>query len=325
MTRAAGPVATILVRRGTPARRRTRWCAGTAFGRVRAMLDENGKRGRGRRPGPAGAGASACPPSPSAGDEVRAVADERDRPRDLPDAARGLASVRRPSPPRQAAPRLEDLFDQDPARASCHELHADHQGRRDGPRSRPSTTRWPDRVATRSGCGASTRRLAPSPRTTSAWPRRRTRRSSASSVRPDPGRRDLADREGVDIRLYSVIYQVVEDIEKALTRPARPRVRARRQTGDRRGPDAPSRCRGSAWSPGRCVTSGDDHLGGPRPGWSATACDRLRRAHRLAAPVQGRRPRGARSGYECGIGLDNFQDIHEGDQIEAYEMVEIPR
>ena len=30
-------------------------------------------------------------------------------------------------------------------------------------------------------------------------------------------------------------------------------------------------------------------------------------------------------GYECGIGLENFQDIKEGDQIEAYEMVEIPR
>jgi translation initiation factor IF-2 len=31
------------------------------------------------------------------------------------------------------------------------------------------------------------------------------------------------------------------------------------------------------------------------------------------------------AGYECGIGLDNFQDVKEGDQIEAYEMVEIPR
>jgi translation initiation factor IF-2 len=31
------------------------------------------------------------------------------------------------------------------------------------------------------------------------------------------------------------------------------------------------------------------------------------------------------AGYECGIGLDNFQDVKEGDQIEAFEMVEIPR
>ena len=36
------------------------------------------------------------------------------------------------------------------------------------------------------------------------------------SVRPTPAARELATREGVDIRLYSVIYQVVEDIEKAL-------------------------------------------------------------------------------------------------------------
>jgi translation initiation factor IF-2 len=31
------------------------------------------------------------------------------------------------------------------------------------------------------------------------------------------------------------------------------------------------------------------------------------------------------TGYECGIGLDNFQDVKEGDQVETYEMVEIPR
>jgi translation initiation factor IF-2 len=31
------------------------------------------------------------------------------------------------------------------------------------------------------------------------------------------------------------------------------------------------------------------------------------------------------TGYECGIGLENFQDVKEGDQIETYEMVEIPR
>jgi translation initiation factor IF-2 len=31
------------------------------------------------------------------------------------------------------------------------------------------------------------------------------------------------------------------------------------------------------------------------------------------------------AGYECGIGLENYQDIKEGDQIEDYEMVEIPR
>jgi translation initiation factor IF-2 len=31
------------------------------------------------------------------------------------------------------------------------------------------------------------------------------------------------------------------------------------------------------------------------------------------------------TGYECGIGLESFQDVKEGDQIETYEMVEIPR
>jgi translation initiation factor IF-2 len=31
------------------------------------------------------------------------------------------------------------------------------------------------------------------------------------------------------------------------------------------------------------------------------------------------------AGYECGIGLENYQDVKEGDQVEAFEMVEIPR
>ena len=50
------------------------------------------------------------------------------------------------------------------------------------------------------------------------------------SVRPTPAARDLASREGVDIRLYSVIYQVVEDIEKALKGLLAPEYEER-QTG----------------------------------------------------------------------------------------------
>jgi translation initiation factor IF-2 len=62
----------------------------------------------------------------------------------------------------------------------------------------------------------------------------------------------------------------------------------------------------------------------PGPAWSATAVvvydgriGSLRRFKEDARTVA--------TGYECGIGLDNFQDIKEGDQIETYEMVEIPR
>ena len=51
---------------------------------------------------------------------------------------------------------------------------------------------------------------------------------------------------------------------------------------------------------------------------------RLRGQDRVAPAVQGRRRRG-RDGYECGIGLENFQDIKEGDVIEAFEVEEIAR
>ena len=63
---------------------------------------------------------------------------------------------------------------------------------------------------------SSTRASAGSPRTTSTSRPRRTRSSSASTSGRAPRRAQLAEREGVDIRTYRVIYQLTEDIEQAL-------------------------------------------------------------------------------------------------------------
>jgi translation initiation factor IF-2 len=141
------------------------------------------------------------------------------------------------------------------------------------------------------------------------------------SVRPTPAARDLASREGVDIRLYSVIYQVVEDIEKALKGLLAPEFEERQLgTAEVRQTFRVPRIGVVA---GSYVTSGEIVRGAKarlvRDG-VVVYDGRIGSLRRFKDDV-----RTVAAGYECGIGLDNFQDVKEGDQIEAYEMVEIPR
>ena len=314
LDRGRGPVATALVRRGT-LKVGDAVAAGTAFGRIRAMFDENGKEVA--EAGPARPvqvlGLSA---PPSAGDEVRAVSDER--------VARSIAQTRE-ARQRQAeiattkAPRLEDLF----ARIKEGELQelplvvkGDMMGSVEAIDDALNKLEVPEvrlRVLHK-GAGAITENDVTLAATAGAI-------IIGFSVRPTPAARELATREGVDIRLYSVIYQVVEDIEKAL-----------------RGllaPELEERALGSAEVrqlfrvprvgvvAGSYVTSGEITRGAKarlvRDGVVVYdgRVDSLRRFKEDARSVS--------AGYECGIGLEHFQDVKEGDLIEAYEMVEIPR
>ena len=133
-----------------------------------------------------------------------------------------------------------------------------------------------------------------------------------------PAARDLAGREGVDIRPYSVIYQVVEDIEKASRARRPPSSRSARPAPPRSG--RPSGCRGSAWSPARTSPRARSP-GGQGPAWSATAWSSTTGGS-AAASLQRRRPhrrrrlRGDRPGQLPG---------HPRRRPDAYEMVEIPR
>ena len=84
-------------------------------------------------------------------------------------------------------------------------------------RSRRWRTRWRRSTsATRSACGSSTAVSVRSPRPTSAWRRRPNAVIVGFNVRPQGKATELADREGVDIRYYSVIYAAIDEIEAAL-------------------------------------------------------------------------------------------------------------
>ena len=141
------------------------------------------------------------------------------------------------------------------------------------------------------------------------------------NVRPDRKARELADNEGVELRTYEIIYQVIEDIEKAMLGLLAPEYEEV-VTGD-----AEVRAVISVPRVGRIagcyVTNGVITRGSKvrfiREGtiiWKG-AISSLRRFKDDVREV--------REGFECGIGLTDQQDLREGDIIETYEEREIPR
>ena len=136
------------------------------------------------------------------------------------------------------------------------------------------------------------------------------------SVRPTPAARELANREGVDIRLYSVIYQVVEDIEKALKGMLAPEYEERALgTAEVRQTFRVPRIGVVA---GSYVTSGEVARGAKarlvRDG-VVVYDGRIGSLRRFKDDVSE-----VKSGFECGIGLANYNDLKIGDVIEVFTM-----
>ncbi len=131
------------------------------------------------------------------------------------------------------------------------------------------------------------------------------------NVRPAEKVGEMAEREGVDIRQYSVIYQAIEEIEAALKgmlKPEYEEVAARHRRGPRGVPVQQVRQHRRLPRPVAARSAAT-----PRPGWCATASssreslaiESLRRFKDDVTEV--------RDGYECGIGLGSFNDIQVGD------------
>ena len=141
------------------------------------------------------------------------------------------------------------------------------------------------------------------------------------NVRPDNQARDIAERENVDLRLYRVIYQAIEDVEAAMKGMLEPKYEEKvigtvevRQTYKA---SVIGTIAGSYVLDGMVtknssvrVTRGDDLIyDGP-----------IASLKRFKDDVKE-----VKAGYECGIVLEKFNDIKEGDMMEVYTMVEIPR
>ncbi|GAB3538685.1 hypothetical protein GCM10027403_25740 [Arthrobacter tecti] len=142
------------------------------------------------------------------------------------------------------------------------------------------------------------------------------------NVRPAERVAELADREGVDLRFYTVIYAAIDDIELALKGMLKPEFEeAQLGTAEIREVFRSSKFGNIA---GSIVRSGVIRRNSKarliRDGvvvGDNLSVDTLRRFKDDATEV--------RTDFECGIGLGSFNDIREGDTIETYEMREKPR
>jgi translation initiation factor IF-2 len=318
LDRGRGPVATILVQRGT-LRVGDSIVAGPAYGRVRAMLDEYGNELTEATPArPAMVlGLSAVP---GAGQNFLVVEDDR--------MARQIAEKResRERAAMQAKRRvrrtLED-FMASMEKGESQELNLILKGDVSG-----SVEALEDALA-KIDVGGDEVSIRVIDRGVGAITETNVDLAAASdaiiigfNVRPQGKATELADREGVEIRYYTVIYQAIEEIEAALKGMLKPEYEeVTLGQAEIRAIFRSSKIGNIA---GCMVTSGVIRRNAKvrllRDG--AVVADNLdlaslKREKDDAAEV--------REGFECGLVLRNFQDIKEGDVVEAFELKEIPR
>ena len=311
-----GPVVTILVQRGT-LRPTDALVAGASWGRVRAMHDYRGERVKEARPGEP-VEVLGFNDVPEAGERVRAVDNER--------KARSEAGERATRLKAEALARrqgvrvsLEDVF----ARAQKGDLQelalivkADVAGSLEA--LADEIARLPQGEVTvsvvRDGVGGITESDVMLAAASDAV-------VIGFNVRPVGDARAVAQREGVEIRTYGVIYQIIEDLRSAMQGLLVPEeVEDTVATVEVRQTFRASRVGTIA---GSYVREGTIRRGANvrlvRDGtvvWTGRVAS-LRRFQDDVREVQ--------SGYECGIVLENFADLKEGDVLEAFETRQVER
>jgi translation initiation factor IF-2 len=316
-----GPVATVVVQRGT-LRVGDPIVAGPAWGRVKALINDIGDHIKEAPPSTPVQVLGLSEP-PIAGDELR-VTDDTSVARTVGEAREQrirLRSFTHNSGSATAAPgaKLEDIFEQI-SRGETATLNlvlkADVQGSLEAvTESLRKLERDDVKVAfvhrAVGGITESDVDLAAA--------------SGASiigfNVRPDRRGRELAGQRSVEIRTYEIIYKLIEDIQAAMIGMLAPEIEEV-VTGDAEVRSIFRVPRIGAIA-GCYVTNGVITRGSKvrflRDGtviWKG-AISSLKRFKDDAREVQ--------SGFECGIGLTDFQDLKEGDVIETYEEREIPR
>ena len=141
------------------------------------------------------------------------------------------------------------------------------------------------------------------------------------NVRPDSGARNLAEQEKVDVRTYRIIYQAIEDVENAMKRMFKPVFKeVHLGTISVRNTfkvSSVGTIAGAYVQDGKVQRNAQVRV--VRDGVVVHE-GQIASLRRFKDDV-----REVAAGYECGIGIENFNDIHEGDVIEAYTMEEVKR
>ena len=312
-----GPVATVLVQSGT-LRVGDDFICGMYSGRVRALLDERGKAVKSAGP--------AIPVQvlgmqgvPMAGDQLLVVEDAARGARGR--AAARAARSRGEEPPHHAwRVTLEDFMTQSTAgevRTLRILIKADQGGPAEAladALQQLGTSEVKVEVVHR-GVGAITESDILLARASGAI-------IIGFHVRPDNNARAAAEREDVDIKLYRIIYEAVADVRARARGDAAAgaaRGRPRRGGGARDLQGAEDRAH-------RRLLGAERHHQPRRP----RARHPRRRSRSTTAPSHSLRRfkddvKEVREGFECGIGIENFNDLKVGDVIECYRTEEVAR
>jgi translation initiation factor IF-2 len=310
-----GPVATVIVQRGT-LRRGDALVAGSVSCRVRAMFDENGNQ------------VDEASPStpvlvmgwdevPDAGDRFEVVADHRTARSTADDrkAADRAADYVVPT----AADRLQGLIDDLRTQGDAElriivktDAHGSLEAIRDAV---AKIGRKDARVKLiHIAVGGINENDVVLAEATEAI-------IFGFNVRPDGKTRRAAEAAGIEVRTYRIIYELLDDIEAVLVGKLSPE-QVERVLGV-------AEVRATFRAPRYGLVAGSYVIEGDIPRGAKVRLLRdgvviydgrigsLRRFKEDVASVA--------SGFECGIGLDNFKDVKDGDQIEAYEVREVAR
>ena len=307
-----GPVATLLVNRGT-LHKGDVVLAGTAYGRVRAMLNYTGQRIKEAGPGDPVEilGLSGVP---EAGTRFEATDHERN----ARDKAHQAEAALRRQELAEGGPRrtLEELLGEGGVQDLNLVVKADVAGSVEALKealARLSTDEVRVNIV-RSGVGAVTDSDV--------------MLGSASggivlgfNVRPTNTAKQVAEREGVEIRTYDVIYKALEEIEAAMRGMLAPETEER-ETGTAEV-RAIFRVPTVGTVAGCYVTSGEisrnNRVRVVRDGIVIYEGN-IASLRRFKDDV-----RSVRQGFECGVSVENFNDVKEGDALEFFEVVEVPR
>ncbi|WP_409274029.1 translation initiation factor IF-2 [Pseudomonas sp. KCJK9111] len=309
-----GPVATILVQDGT-LRQGDMVLCGSNYGRVRAMLDENGK--------PVKEAGPSIPVeilgldgTPEAGDELSVVADEK-KAREVAMFRQG--KYREVKLARAHAGKLENIFEtmgQEEKKTLNIVLKTDVRGSLEALQGSLGGL-GNDEVQVRvigGGVGGITESDANLALASNAV-------LFGFNVRADAGARKIVEQEGLDMRYYNVIYDIIEDVKKALTgmlgSDVRENILGVAEVRDVfRSPKfgAIAGCmviEGTVYRNRPIRVLRDDVV------IFEGELESLRRFKDDAAEV--------RNGMECGIGVKSYNDVKVGDKIEVFEKVQVAR
>lgn len=309
-----GPVATILVQNGT-LRQGDMILVGVNYGRVRAMLDENGKPIK--EAGPSiPVEVLGLDGTPDAGDDVIVVPDEK-KAREVALFRQG--KFREVKLARQHSAKLENIFDnmgQDEKKSLNIVLKADVRGSLEALQS-SLTDLGNDEVQVRvvgTGVGGITESDANLALASNAV-------IFGFNVRADAGARKIVESEGLDLRYYNVIYDIIEDVKKALSGMLGSDVREN-ILGIAEVRDVFRSPKFGAIA-GCMVVEGIVHRNRPIRVLRDDVVifegelESLRRFKDDVAEV--------RAGMECGIGVKSYNDVKVGDKIEVFEKVQVAR